>query len=262
MTGTIYVLSRGGFGNLFFNYLIGYSLGKKYKMNVVYIPNGENPNRPSMDKYPIFFGENYINKMPHLPTIHERSFTYSEVVIANTSKSYVLDGYFQSYKYSLGYIDEIKEKLFKDYDRIKQIYSQLVGNNKTIMLHVRRGDYLKLPTFHPVQTDEYYKKSLDKLYKNDKVLVFSDDLEYVKKWDLLKNYNHTIVTLVDTVDNFMLMTLCDNFIIANSSFSLLAYYFREHKDASLCIPKIWFGRDGPKYDLNDLVEMKENVYIF
>ena len=54
------------------------------------------------------------------------------------------------------------------------------------------------------------------------------------------------------------MSLCDNFIISNSSFSLCAYYFRNVEQAKIVAPLNWFGPAGPKFDLNDLVPDTEN----
>jgi hypothetical protein len=58
-----------------------------------------------------------------------------------------------------------------------------------------------------------------------------------------------------------LMTMCHEFIISNSTFSLLAYYFRKNKRAKLCIPIKWFGPDGPKYKISDLVEVTDDVHV-
>ncbi len=49
------------------------------------------------------------------------------------------------------------------------------------------------------------------------------------------------------------MSLCDNFIIANSTLSLCSYLLRKKKDAKIVGPKIWFGSGGYKYKIEDIL---------
>jgi len=242
----LYVLPRGGFGNVMFNFLIGYSLAKKYGLNLLFIKNYHD-KREKMESYNIFKGLNYTNSIvPGVVLIREPSFFHFNIELGEYN--YLLDGYFQSYKYSDSYIPEIREflKLPKDI------------RNATA-LHVRRGDYLALQNFHPVQSDEYYKKALE-LTKPAKLLVFSDDIEFVSNWDLLKIYSYQIIDK-DVESSFIIMTQCENFIISNSSLSLTAFLLRANKNAKICLPNRWFGPDGPKYSIDDLVQLNENVYV-
>src|SRR3972149_9366152 len=112
MVGTIYLLPRGGFGNLLFNYLIGYSLSKKYAMKLAFVDNYNSAKRKHMKRYQLFKDCTYIT-MDRIPIskqiIKESSFQYSPVSIKNPDKCYLLNGYYQSYKYSLEYIKNVKE---------------------------------------------------------------------------------------------------------------------------------------------------------
>jgi len=50
------------------------------------------------------------------------------------------------------------------------------------------------------------------------------------------------------------MSLCDNFIIANSSLSLSAYLLRQNKKAKLVAPNNWFGpKLNIKFNINDFI---------
>jgi len=57
------------------------------------------------------------------------------------------------------------------------------------------------------------------------------------------------------------MSMCNNFIIANSTMSLIAYYLRKHNDAKIILPSKWFGINGPCYDFNDIIPSYSNHYI-
>lgn len=278
--GTLYVLTRGGFGNVLFNYLIGYSLGKHYNMKTSYIPMN-NGHRVPMNTYKLFnaLGVNYCNTVLPLPScirISEYQWAYYDITLTDTTKNYYLDGYFQSYKHSLKYIQEIRDKVHKilyksKLDRLFQEWKK--DKKQVIMMHVRRGDYVNIPSYLPILTDEYYRDALSKLrsdetdhnLKNSKILVFSDDIPYVCTWPLLQGFDHTVVNIEDVEDCFYLMTLCDHFIIANSSLSLSAYYLRskrsEDEKTVICMPKIWFGPAGPQYKHSDLVNNCAYLHI-
>jgi hypothetical protein len=233
--------------------------------------------------------------------IKEPSFTYFDIYkLLNThylrcktsDLNFTLDGYFQSYKYSLGYIPEIKQQLFanvpSDVAAVCDLYNEILNPIKcdgeksniekshiVISVHVRRGDYLQLSHFHTNQPDSYYEKSIaciiEQIRETDKItliklLIFSDDIDYIKKtnlhelWKLPAEINVQAVDLTETVPSFLLMTKCDHFVIANSSFSLLAYYFRDNANALLCLPERWFEPNGPAHNTSDLVELTKNVF--
>ena len=120
------------------------------------------------------------------------------------------------------------------------------------MLHVRRGDYLALQNFHPVQSDEYYKKALE-LTKPENLLVFSDDIDWVKSNLLLDEasvfINHNKGN--ESYNDMRLMSLCKHHVIANSSFSWWGAYLNSHTKKIVLYPSVWFG-EIVKHDTKDL----------
>jgi hypothetical protein len=302
-----------------------YSVAKKNNTTELFFLDNEINKRPKMRSYPIFADCKYISYYPPHILIKEPSFTYNNINLNNNfslnnnsfnynsfnNTSYLLDGYFQSYKYSNDYLQEIKSLLLNKIPNINNKINDFYIHNlydsdnissyssprESIALHVRRTDYLQFSHFHSNLTDNYYKHALDtmvaELTKQNEtssefplkytLYIFSDDIEFVKSWDFLdyarnikishsskeldssKEHSHNIdiviVTLDDTLETWLLMTKCDHFIIANSSFSLSAYLFRDHYNAKLCIPKRWFEAAGPQYKHEDLVPLTSNVFI-
>jgi len=104
-------------------------------------------------------------------------------------------------------------------------------------LHVRRGDYLQLPTHHPTCTIDYYHKALANF--DGKVLVFSDDIDWCRKTFQDPRFEFVKGNL-DYIDLY-LMSMCKNNIIANSSFSWWAAWLNDNKDKKVIAPKKWFG---------------------
>ncbi len=277
--GSIYVLPSGGLGNILFKVMAGYAIAKKNNMRLLFVCNYRD-QRMLMHKYKMFSKLNYIDFDKTVSkdciTINEQSFKYSDICIPDSSKNYILNGCFQSYKYSIGC--EIRNIIFDCQSYALKTNPATAGKVKRIALHVRRGDYLQLRWKYPKLTDEYYGKALEiierRVSKDYIIFAFSDDVEYLLNWKFLKDKNHKIVNLTNPEDSFMLMSTCDHFIISNSTFSLLAYYFRNpDKNSILTIPKNWFTPKSndkyipsgrlivPEYDLEDLVEITGNVYI-
>jgi hypothetical protein len=245
--------------------MIGYSLAKQYGMKLIFV-NSPGDKRPQMRTYSIFKDCQIIDPPIPVDNIHigEKHWSYyGSIKIPDNKKNYALDGYFQSYHHSCAYINDIKH-LFDNEPKKAKMEDYFHLNNPlkkpVIMVHVRRGDYLAIPDFHPVQTDAYYDtalKSITSKLGDCKLFLFSDDVPFLKNWPLIKGYDHLVVENEDTIESFILMTLCDHFIIANSSYSLLAYYFRENQNqnqnAFVAIPQRWFGPRGPRYNLDHLI---------
>jgi hypothetical protein len=275
--GKIYVTTRGGFGNILFNVLMGESLAARLNMRVEYIKSHTGSfDRPHIGKYRVFNNLGLVlreyqpaNMTPEDHQDHhvgEQQWSFYPLKLVDPNNNYIVDGFFQSYKhYPKTIIRNMKERMMTVMTRpdlVDLLSRYRTLNKQLIMLHVRRGDYLASPTIHPIPSDLYYLQSLSKFKDCDyKLLVFSDDEKFIKTWPLLKNYDHEIVNLPDVEDAFWLMTQVDHYIITNSSLSLLAYYFRQNEDAIVCLPSQWFGPRGPGYKIDDLVEITDKTHV-
>ena len=112
------------------------------------------------------------------------------------------------------------------------------------------------PDIHPVCSEAYYEKSFDiisEMIPNIKFLIFSDDLQYLNNWKLLKDYNHEIIKEVDSIKTLISMSLCDHFILANSTLSLCSYFLRNKKNSIIIGPKNWFGTKAPIWKIEDIL---------
>jgi hypothetical protein len=160
----------------------------------------------------------------------------------------ILNGYFQSWRYFDKYRIELRTLLRSNEPDIWA--EQKARFSGGICVHVRRGDYLQYQNVHPICSNEYYINSM-KLFPNNKFLLFCENPDDVKD---LAGPNTEVVDEPDPLKTLFLMALCDHFIIANSSLSLMAYYMREQEDAKIISPSRWFGPGGPDFDINDIVK--------
>uniref|UniRef100_A0A6C0D9J6 Glycosyltransferase n=1 Tax=viral metagenome TaxID=1070528 RepID=A0A6C0D9J6_9ZZZZ len=254
---TLVICPGGGLGNVLFQYFAGYSLSKQYNCKVYYQKN-YNYWRGDMNKYRMFQHLDFINiediNQQNFSDYNEKDFFYNPIKLEN--KNYKIFGYYQSFKYSEKYIDQIKFDLFYNlstlYFNIEKKYFEMKNSKETCLIHVRRGDYLQYHNVHPICKDEYYIKGIQAI-PDCKYLVFSDDINFIKNWSVFKNQDYEIVDLIDPEETLILMSMCDNFIIANSTLSLVAYLLRNNKNAKLVGPKIWFGDAGYKYKIEDII---------
>jgi hypothetical protein len=81
------------------------------------------------------------------------------------------------------------------------------------------------------------------LIPSDKYMIFSDDNDWCR--ENFKQENVEIVSGNTADEDLQLMSLCDNHIIANSSFSWWGAWLGNNKCKSVVAPKVWFGESNP-----------------
>lgn len=171
---------------------------------------------------------------------------YSYQPIPKRDESFAIrDSYFQSEKYFTHNRKLILDTFApqdEDIEYIRAKYENILLNEKTVSCHVRRGDYTQLENAHPhIWETDYYDKALEEI-DYSMVLVFSDDMEYCK--EKFKNINATFIHEKDYLDLYI-MSMCENNIIANSSFSWWGAWLNQNPDKKVIVPMEWFGNDKP-----------------
>jgi hypothetical protein len=243
----IVIVPCGGLGNLLFQHAAAWSYAKEQGQELAALGL-----YPDAHIYRKKFGE-YDNLFQHVKILNsvdetdggvwqEPSFRYYPI----PSGARILRGYFQSWKYFDNYRVELRDLLRTNESEIWEEQKNRFSGG--VCMHVRRGDYLSYQDSHPVCTIEYYREAM-KLFPNNKFLLFCE--ESVPE---LSGTNIEVVNEPDPVKTLFLMSLCEHFIIANSTLSLMAYYMRENEHARLVAPRLWFGAKGPSCDINDLVK--------
>jgi hypothetical protein len=207
-----------------------------------------------------------------LPKYREPHHHYKEVPIIN--QNIMLFGYYQSYKYfekEKDYVIALLNIQQQQQD-IKSQYSEYFDPNYvTISMHFRLGDYKEKQDYHPIMPYEYYENSMFNILlyrpftKPYRVLYFceKDDNTIVNSHIQRLRNKYEAVEFVKVNDNIedwkqlLLMSCCDNNIIANSSFSWWAGYLNDSPGKFVCYPHTWFG---PKagHDVQDMFPCEWN----
>lgn len=128
-------------------------------------------------------------------------------------------------------------------DRNSNLADELKTNN-SVSIHIRRGDYLKLPSWS-VCDENYYVKAINfiKQRVNDpRFYVFSDDPVWSESFMLKMNVPYIMISHnrgSDSYKDMYLMSCCKHNINANSTFSWWGAWLNNNKEKIVVMPKKW-----------------------
>ncbi len=282
---SVYIKLSGGLGNQLFQYAAGKALSLKNNCNLIIdtywyssIPNGST-ERPILinqlnTRAAYIDSKGHPDKLINPPTANiikklyknritkeKGNFTYNPEILHKSLPIY-LDGYWQSYKY----FNHIRNLIVDEFTPLtfnKEYldYIELLKNNpKSVMMHIRRGDYIHSPsasaTLGFIGID-YYHKAIEIIKQRiDQPIffIFSDDIAWCKE-HLPKNIQMVFIdpdsSLASPVDELYLMSLCQHHIIANSSFSWWGAWLSQNASPNVLAPSFWFK--NKTYSLTELI---------
>jgi len=145
----------------------------------------------------------------------------------------------------------LKKKFTDEFDKN---FGNTFRNHKTVVVHIRRTDYLKYGKRDISLPIAYFGKRLKAIDNIDDHLVYfvSDDITYVK--DYFGEKSNYIYSTNDEITDFQIIKNADIAIISNSSFAWWAAYLSE-KDNVVYAPKNWLGfrigKEHPKRVMTD-----------
>ena len=184
---------------------------------------------------------------PTVTEAMESSFSYSPLPKTEDPILLVNNSYLQSEKYfshNRELILDVFEPAAEDLVYLKRKYNL---TKSTTSMHIRRKDYLQYSAYHTnLMETGYYDKALETL-DPEAVIVFSDDPDWVRE----EFPDYTVAEEADYLELY-LMSLCDNNIIANSSFSWWGAWLNKNPRKKVVAPKNWFG-ERHAHDTKDLI---------
>lgn len=180
------------------------------------------------------------------PSVNPEYYFFENNIFCKLPDNTDINGYFQSEKYFVNVIDEIKSQFTFKSHIIEESKTLFQNAEEYVSVHIRRGDYVNLQDYHTLLNSEWYKNAMS-LFLTDKFLFFSDDIEWCKN-EFGKKYLYAENT--NKFVDMCTMSRCAGHIIANSSFSWWAAYLGGNKTVA---PKSWFG---PK------ISYKNNLDIY
>jgi len=173
--------------------------------------------------------------------VTERSIAYSKLPYFPNAR---YSGYFQSDKYFRHNLKEI-QRLFRLSNRTMDACG----------VHVRRGDYLRVPHVLPVLPLAYYESAVERAVREwnvERFIVYTDDAPWVQSCFLprFRQYRMELSPQRGDIPDFVGLTECRWLITANSTFSVMAGILADH---GRCIgPRSWFNPNAG-LDSRDIV---------
>lgn len=244
------VYFKGRLGNQIFQYVFYRYLKQENKKKLVFFVNPHHAYLAKyfeLEKYQYFTLESKIYSaitrcMPFvldLKDIFVQNFVHPRKIEAKNFTVY--NGYFQTDWYLNQLRD--KPKLFLKQQYIKMfddLYGETFKKEKTIVVHIRRTDYLNYGKRDISLPIEYFQDRLNEIENLNEYKVFfvSDDIPFVKsafaeKPNFIFSSNNEII-------DFQLIQNADIAIISNSSFAWWAAYL-SRKNNNVIAPKNWMG---------------------
>ena len=263
----IVIRLQGGLGNQLFQYAFGRRLALIRGEELFLDDEGFKNDRVTFRKYSLgvfnvkaeIISSKYLYKIKYplglfskisalIETKFLRHFNIGYNALLLKSKKKYFSGFFQSYKY----FEPIRETLLEEItlqEPLDDKYADLLKrmrDSDSVSLHVRRGDYVndaKTKKAHYTFGLEYYQAAIkiiaDKI-SNPVYFVFSDDIAWAKE-NLKINAETFFVSAPNIKDyeELILMSKCQNNIIANSSFSFWGAWLNRNTAKLVIAPKKW-----------------------
>ncbi|MGC1496168.1 MAG: alpha-1,2-fucosyltransferase [Sulfitobacter sp.] len=221
--------------------------GQGTLLNVFDLPVVEPANLPPDSKQrPFAYAVwRYLGGQPKLH--REKSLGYDPAIKTWADESY-LHGYWQSDQYFASIVDHLREVFVMTPKMSPEnaAMAEQIKSGPSLALHVRRGDYVALGET-AVCDQAYYTAALhavtDGLPETPRVFVFSDNPEWARD-NLDVPFEKVVVDLngrETAYEDMRLMSLCQNNIIANSTFSWWSAWLNNNPNKRVAAPARWFA---------------------
>jgi len=192
--------------------------------------------------------------------LKEKQFYYDAISL--DSENYDLEGWFQSEKYFD--IDSVKNHFqFENalISTLKSKYKKAFAKN-TILISIRRGDFVDHPDYFQLPIQYYIEALILNFpdWNTSNLIVLSDDIEYCKfHFSFLDNV--FFGDNLSAIEQLALGSMCDDFIISNSTFSWWCAWLGEKEHTTIVRPLHYFTESKRKID-NDKDYFPERWKIF
>ncbi len=218
---------KGNLGNQLFQIASTIGIAKKYGHDFGFV--NWQFNKYFQTELPLVIGDDFVS-------LEEQSFEYHNWDIKN--ENYDIEGWLQTEKYfDIPYTKELFsfKKAFQN--KVKEKYKEAFAK-KTILISIRRGDFVDHPDYFQISIKFYldalafHFKKWEKVYN---LIVLSDDIEYCKfHFNFLPNTYFG--EGLNGIEQLCLGSLCDDFIISNSTFSWWSAWLGEKEKSKVICP--------------------------
>jgi hypothetical protein len=233
---------RAGLCNLFFHICSSYGYAVQTN-RVFFLTDTAISAHTKIDYTNTLF--NYFQKIDNgiindIENLREKKYETFIGLDTKPEKNFSLSSYLQNEKYFNSVRDNIIQIFNSMYD---------ISNSDTYdyFVHCRRGDYVN-NSFHYVNLDKYFDSSIDYIKKVDpewkakRFCILSDDINWCKNTNFLKDHDINITYIenkneLDTL-KIMVSTRCGG-IGSNSTYSWWGLWLNKNNDSISILPSKW-----------------------
>lgn len=186
--------------------------------------------------------------------------SYKDAYKATTSALTSDKQYFEGYWLSPANFNFCRDKIIDSFQfepfstQKNREFAELLKNDNSTTIHIRRGDYLNGSIVQGICTIEYYRKAIVQVRKQIKepvFFVFSNDPKWCVE-NLKSEFGDSPVYFVDnntgkeSYRDMQLMSLARCNILANSSFSWWGAFLNPRTNQIVYVPKKWVNNIDDK----------------
>ncbi len=259
----IYSGYKGGLGNCLFQHAAMLSFAHDNNDTVGFINldsnirylNSETNFNPALNhahEYSFLFEKNNVAEPGNYTNRFNSPFHFEPLTYVEGA---FYDGFYQSEKYFGHNRQLILDNITPTegiLTYIRDHYKDLLRLDNTVTIHVRRNDYVRNQAYHAVLPIDYYKNAINNFDIKSNFIIFSDDIEWCKQnFDFLEN-KYFIESEKDYIELFLMSMFNDN-IIANSSFSWWGAWLNKNRDKKVIGPSTWFGPMYASWNTSDII---------
>lgn len=231
---------KGNLGNQLFQIAATIGLAQKHGHDYAFLPW----------QYQSFF-KNPLPVLATLPeklmSVTEKQFHHHDWDFPDSGQAYDLVGWLQSERY----FDRAKTQHYFEFtdslvSKLKSKY-ELAFEKPTILVSIRRGDFVNHPDYLQLPIQFYLNALLEFFpdWQSRNLIVLSDDIGYCKfHFSFLDNV--FFGDGLNAIEQLCLGSLCDDFIISNSTFSWWTAWLGEKQHSKIICPHQNFDGDKRK----------------
>lgn len=223
---------RGRLGNQLFQIASTVGLARKYGHDYVFPEWGYAHHFER--KLPVGYPNGRI-------TINEKHFHHDDTPLTGQI-DYDIDGWRQSERYWEDSVEEVRQVFGfqKDFEAAQRARFAHVFERPVIAISIRRGDFVRNPNYAQLPPSYYIGALLEHFpdFERYNILFFSDDIPYCKvHFECLPN-----AYFADGADieQLCLMSMCNDFIVSNSTFSWWGAWLGEKRWSRVIRPAYLF----------------------
>lgn len=173
-------------------------------------------------------------------------------------------GWLQSERYWEDCNEQVRDMFRFNKELVQHVRARFrkVLTKETIAISIRRGDFATHPGFYLLPL-EYYLQALQAHFPEHAkkhIIIFSDDFAFCKTF-IRRSANVFFASGADAIEQLCLMSLCDHFIISNSSFSWWGAWLGEQAGSIIVRSPFHLAGDMLKtFDNKDYYPARWQVY--